>query len=187
MNTKKNVISFILFSIFILAGITYAAEVGKGKIPADQLKKTFKTLPWGVAIWDVDDAITALKSKGSMVWIDTRPESLFNKGSVAGAELEPYNRSGEKGNDLTKDSLAAILSKKGLSKDTAKIIFFCQGPKCHRSYNATYVAVSSWGYAPENIVWFRAGYPFLFKAVKKDPKLKRKAKRYLNSNGRKQL
>jgi len=47
--------------------------------------------------------------------------------------------------------------------------------------------VSAWGYKPENSIWFRAGYPFLFKAVQDDVKLKRKANKYLSEAGIKQL
>jgi len=60
-----------------------------------------------------------------------------------------------------------------------KVAFFCQGPKCHRSYNASYVAVHDWGFDAAQVVWFRDGYPNLFKAVSENAKLKRKPGRYL--------
>jgi hypothetical protein len=175
----------------LLTGIIFtgaqAEEVEKGKIPAEQLASTFKKLPWGVAIWDVDEAVTQLKSGNKTLWIDTRPESFFKKGTVQGAILLEYNKQGKEGNAMTQETLAKAVSDAGMSKDDGTIVMFCQGPECHRSYNATFVAVNDWGYSPERIVWFRAGYPLLFNAVKDDPKLKRKAKKYLSDEGVKQL
>ena len=99
----------------------------------------------------------------------------------------PYNKSGAEGNLLTAAKLQELLGARGLTKNTAKIVFFCQGPKCHRSYNAAYVAVDQWGYNPENIIWFRAGYPYLFKQVKANAKMRRRAKMYLSDRGLSQL
>ncbi len=164
-----------------------ANEVDKGKIPADQLEKSFKTLAWGVPVWDVPEAVTALKSGKDILWVDTRPESFFKKGTVANAVLLIYNKKGKEDNTLTPESLEKALADNNLTKENATIVFFCQGPKCHRSYNASFAAVTEWGYAPEKIVWFREGYPFLFKAIQADAKLKRKAKKFISDAGVKQL
>ncbi len=164
-----------------------AAEVGKGKIPADQLDKSFKTLAWGAPIWDVDEAVTHLKKGENVLWVDTRPESFFKKGTVSDAVLLIYNKKGMAENTLTPESLEKAMADKGIAKDKATIVFFCQGPKCHRSYNASFAAITEWGYPAEQIVWFRAGYPHLFKKVQSDAKLKRKAKRYISEDGVKQL
>jgi hypothetical protein len=177
----------MVISLGILVGGAIAEEVDKGKIPADQLDKSFKQLAWGAPIWDVDEAVTALKGGEAVLWVDTRPESFFKKGTVRDAVLLIYNKKGMEENTLTSESLEKALTDKGISKDSAKIVFFCQGPKCHRSYNAAFVAVTDWGYKPENIVWFRAGYPLLFKAVQGDAKLKRKAKKFISDDGLKQL
>lgn len=128
----KKVLSFA--SLFMLlftfvSGTLYANEVGKGKIPQDQLSKSYKKLPWGSPIWDVDDAIAQLKTKEKMLWIDTRPGSFFKKGTVRDAMLLTYNQSSKKGNQMTQETLAAAIAKTGLSKDKVKIAFFCQGPK----------------------------------------------------------
>ena len=164
-----------------------ANEVDKGAIPGEHLSKSLKILPWNAAIWDVKEAVTQIKSDEKVLWIDTRPESFFTKGTVKNAILLPYNKTGKKGNDMTEETLAAAVSAAGLEKDTAKIIFFCQGPKCHRSYNASFIAITQWGYSPDNIVWFRAGYPHLMKEVQNNPKLKRKAKKYISDAGVKAL
>lgn len=169
------------------ATIGFAQEVNKGGIPAVQLESSYKKLDWGVPVWDLQEALGSLDSGEKALWVDTRPASFFGKGSVRGAVDLPYDKSGAADNTLTADSLAAALAKAGLSKESAKVVFFCQGPTCHRSYNASYVAVKEWGYTPEQIIWFRAGYPDLFQGIKADAKLKRKAKKYISDEGLKDL
>jgi len=56
------VVIALAFFCFSLATPLIAAEVDKGKIPADQLAKSYKKLAWDVAIWDTDEAATNLKS-----------------------------------------------------------------------------------------------------------------------------
>lgn len=185
---KNVLVSVVCATIFTLIGhLAIAQEVGKAKIPVDQLASSYKQLPWGSPIWDVEESITQLKSDEKVLWIDTRPESFYKKGTVQGAVLLPYNKKDAGDNGLTEESLAKALETAGVDKDSGKIIAFCQGPKCHRSYNATYIAVTEWGYKPENVIWFRAGYPYLLKEIKNNPKLKRKAKKYISDSGVKQL
>ncbi len=186
-NIKCLPFSIFIISLLFLIHSAVAQEVDKGKIPKDQLTSSFTTLSWGCPIWDVDQAVAYIKKGNKALWIDTKPESFFKAGTVKDAILLPYNKTGKKGNIMTQDTLAAAPKDKGLEKDQAEIIMFCQGPECHRSYNATYIAVSQWGYNPEKIVWFRAGYPHLLKEVKNNPKLKRKAKKYLSDAGLKSL
>jgi hypothetical protein len=180
-------ILLLLALTFFLASSVIAQEVDKGKIPTDQLAKAYTTLSWGVPIWDVDIAIQQLKKGKNILWVDTRPDSFFKKGTVRDAVLLIYNKKGMEENTLTPESLKKAMADKGIDKSKATIVFFCQGPKCHRSYNATFTAVTDWGYKPEQIVWFRAGYPFLFKEVQSNAKLKRKAKRYISDDGIKKL
>ncbi len=181
-----HIFTLCMLTLF-LTGPVCAQEVDKGKIPAAQLEKSFTTLAWGVPIWDEETAIAKLKGGENILWVDTRPESFFKKGTVRDAVLLIYNKKGKEENTLSPESLDKALTDKGIAKDQATIVFFCQGPKCHRSYNASYAAVTDWGYTPNQIVWFRAGYPYLFKAVQSNPKLKRKAKRYISDDGVKQL
>ena len=168
----------------LVAGLSFAGEVEKGKIPADHLDKSLKVLPSGILIWDVEEAVAFLKDKEAKVlWVDTRPSSFFKQGTVRDAVLLVFDKSGASYPDgepvCTKESLAAAVEATGADM----VAFFCQGPKCHRSYNAAYKAVTEWGYEPAKVSWFRDGYPNLFKAVNESPKLKRKAKRYLCDNG----
>jgi hypothetical protein len=166
----------VVFGVFCAVG---AEEVDKGKIPAEHLASSCKVMPWGSPVWDTPEALDCMNKKEKVLWIDTRPDSFFKQGSVRNAVLLMFDKSSVGGNDLTKDKLEAAIQAAGLAKDSAKIAFFCQGPECHRSYNAAYVAVKQWGFKPENVIWFRAGYPLLIKEVQGDPKLKRKAAAYL--------
>lgn len=170
----------VLMCLVLLTGSALAQEVGKGKIPADHLASSVKALPWDAAAWDVDEAVAALKnSESKILWVDTRPSSFYKQGTVRDAVLLVYDQTGKSYPDgepvCTPESLKAAMEAVGAET----VAFFCQGPKCHRSYNAAYVAVKEWGYDPANVVWFRGGYPNLFKAVGETPKLKRKAKKYL--------
>ncbi|PLX92640.1 MAG: hypothetical protein C0619_05405 [Desulfuromonas sp.] len=182
---KQSLIKMLLIalSLTLLTTQSFAQEVNKGEIPADHLAKSLTTLPWGVQVWDIDIALEKLAKDDSCVWIDTRPESFFEKGTLRNAILSPYDKTGKEGNMLTADVLAETISQAGKTKDSATVVFFCQGPKCHRSYNASYVAVSQWGYDPARIAWFRDGYPTTLKKVSTDAKLKRRAKRYLSDAG----
>lgn len=181
------IITLGLFAGGMALDVASANEVDKGKIPADQLALSYKALPWGAAIWDVPEAVSHLAPGGKVLWVDTRPESFFTQGTVKGAVLLVYDKKGTASNTLSADSLAKAIADAGLAKESATIAFFCQGPECHRSYNATFVAISEWGYKPEQIIWFRAGYPHLLQDVKADAKLKRKANQYLSEAGVSQL
>jgi len=174
----------LLMCVALLACTVQAQEVPKGKIPAGHLDTGMKALPWGVAAWDVEDAVKGFKSKDhKILWVDTRPSSFFKQGTIRDAVLLVYNKTGSDypaGEPVcSKESLEAAMAAAGADM----VVFFCQGPKCHRSYNAAYVAVTDWGMDPASVIWFRGGYPNLFKAVGNSPKLKRKAKRYLSDEG----
>ncbi len=178
-------LSLFLGGFAISTGIAH--EVDKGKIPSDQLALDYKMLPWGAPIWDVPEAVSHLAPGNTILWVDTRPASFFTQGTVKGAVLLVYDKKGSAANTLSAESLTKALADAGLSKEKATIAFFCQGPECHRSYNATFVAISEWGYKPEHVIWFRAGYPHLLQDVKNDAKLKRKANQYLSEAGVSQL
>ena len=187
MCNRRSIALFIMLTVIIGGSLflqpAIAIEVDKGGIPADHLARSYKKLDWGSPVWDVPEALACLNAKEKVLWVDTRPESFCAKGTVLNAVVIPYNKSGAEGDDLTKDSLVAAIQKAGLAADAAKIIFYCQGPECHRSYNASFMAVTQWGFKPENVIWFRDGYPELFKEIKADSKLKRKASLYLNASG----
>ena len=94
-----------LFTVFLFsAGNLHAQEVEKEKIPEEHLSQSLKNLPWGAQIWDVEEAVEQLKSDEKVLWIDTRPQSFFDMGTVSGAILLPYNQSGKQGNDMTAET-----------------------------------------------------------------------------------
>jgi hypothetical protein len=181
MSHRPLSIMITVASAFILcmSVVSGAQEVDKGQISAEHLADSCKLLPWGCPVWDTQEALASMNSGVKALWIDTRPESFFKQGSVRNSLNLVFDKSTAGPNGLTKEKLQAAIQAAGLSEDSARIIFFCQGPECHRSYNASYVAVKEWGFKSENVVWFRAGYPLLLKEIQGDPKLKRRAVSYL--------
>ncbi|MCK5097385.1 MAG: hypothetical protein KAR45_04740, partial [Desulfobacteraceae bacterium] len=88
----------------------------------------------------------------------------------------------DKANALSKDRLEAEIKKIDPDINSVTVIFFCQGPKCHRSYNAALRSVSEYGMDFTKIVWYRDGYPNLEKYILENPKLKRKISKYLRGD-----
>lgn len=189
MGRKQIATVCIAFALTMLPGYhgVQANEVNKGEIPEAELAASYKALAWGSPIWDNEEMLKAYNEDAKMLIVDTRPDSFYSKGTLKDAVLLAFDKSDAADNGLTEAALAAAVTKAGLTKETAKIVFFCQGPKCHRSYNASFVATSKWGYKAENVIWFRAGYPDLVKQIQEDPKLKRKANKYLSEEAMKSL
>ena len=185
---KKQKIGIIIFlcvlSLF-LAKNSKAQEVPKGGIPEDLLETSLKELSSGIKIWDEEETMAALNGDIDVLLVDTRPRSFFNNGTFKNAIFLIYNKD-EQLSDvnknetavLTKESLEAAMAEAGV--DT--VMFFCQGPKCHRSYNAALRSVSTWGLSVENVVWGRAGYPGLLKYIQADSKLARKMNKYFKGS-----
>lgn len=175
------------------AGLVFAAteckeceEVAKGKIPAQFLDPSLKMLPSGIAVWDVEEAIVALKNKkAKYLWVDTRPGSFLDIGTTKNAVNLVCDLQGvpipeaDAPNAITKDKLLAAMQKIDPETDSVTVIFFCQGPKCHRSYNAALRCVKDYGLGVDQVVWFRGGYPNLEKYILSNPKLKRRITKYL--------
>ena len=160
-------------------------EYGKGKIPAEYKKTSLKKLPIGAEIWDTEEALLALKGKkGKVLWVDTRPKSYYDVGTVKNAALLIYNKKGKlaKSNQMTKESLFAEMDKISKNRDEVIVAFYCQGPECHRSFNAALVAIKEYGLKKSQVVWFRKGYPALFEYMNDNPKWKRKMKKYLQGS-----
>ena len=186
---RKGMMALCMGCALILSSgqLALADEVDKGGIPVAELEGSFKKLAWGSSVWDNDEMLQAYNDDAKILVVDTRPDSFFQKGTLKNAILLAFDKTGSAENGLNEASLAEAISNAGLTKENAKIVFFCQGPKCHRSYNASFVAVSKWGYSPNNIIWFRDGYPELVKKIQDDPKLKRKANKYLSEEAIKSL
>nr|WP_320192269.1 rhodanese-like domain-containing protein [uncultured Desulfobacter sp.] len=192
---KKQYAFFLVVCAMLLCwtGLIFAAteckeceEVAKGKIPAQFLESSLKMLPSGIAVWDVEEAIVALKDKKTKyLWVDTRPGSFLDIGTTKSAVNLVCDLQGEAipeadaPNAITKDKLLAAMGTIDPDINSVTVIFFCQGPKCHRSYNAALRSVKDYGLGVDQVVWFRGGYPNLEKHILANPKLKRRITKYL--------
>ena len=175
------------------AGLIFAAteckeceEVAKDKIPTQFLDPSLKMLPSGITIWDVEEAIPALKDKkAKYLWVDTRPGSFLDIGTTKNAVNLVCDLQGvpipeaDAPNAITKDKLLEAMQKIDPDVNSVTVIFFCQGPKCHRSYNAALRSLKDYGLGVDQVVWFRDGYPNLEKRILSDSKLKRRITKYL--------
>jgi len=181
---KLTLIISILASVIFLSNLCFAQsqEVVKGGIPEEFLEKNLKTLPSGISIWDETETMSSLKGEeANVLLVDTRPRSFYKNGTFKRAVLLVYNKDEELSDAsrsetavLTKESLGSSMSEAGADK----VMFFCQGPKCHRSYNAALHSVSVWGLSADDVIWGRAGYPNLLKYVQSNPKSARKMNKY---------
>lgn len=98
-----------------------------------------------------------LHATGQWQFIDVRKDKDYQvTGTIPGSahleyQFEKANYTGK--TQLTQDKLLKILeNKKG-------IVFFCNGPKCPRSYNASIVSVNHWNISSEKIKWYHQGAP----------------------------
>lgn len=189
---KKTVFTLMSFFVCGMLFLGHAEEckecieVAKGKIPPQFLDKSIKSLPSDIAIWDSPEAIEALNDPDAKIlWVDTRPESFYTIGRVKGSVLLLCDLKGapitgeDKKIELTEEKLRAAMAEIDPDISKVKVAYFCQGPACHRSYNAAIRSVSDYGFPASQIIWFRDGYPGLLEYVNNDPKLKKRITRYL--------
>ena len=190
-HTRLLLIALLLFAVLYAPVIGFAqclecSEVAKGKIPDKFLDKAVKILPSSILIWDNEEVIHALKDKnGQYLWVDTRPGSFLKIGTIKNAVNLVCDLNGipipaaDLDNAISKEKLVAEMEK--INPDISKVfvIFFCQGPKCHRSYDAAIRSVAEYGFSPSKVVWYRDGYPNLEKEVLDNPKLKKRISKYL--------
>lgn len=162
-------------------------EVAKGKIPEKFLDLKLKDLPSGISIWDVPEALKALTEKTpNVLWVETRPSIFYNMGTIKNSVLLICDLKGnpipeaDKENEITKDKLIDAMKKINSDISKVTVVFFCQGPKCHRSYDAAIRSVIEYGISASQVVWFREGYPNLEKFIFNNPKLNTKKSLYLS-------
>lgn len=181
---------FVLFSLSVYAlECSECVEVDKGKIPEKFLNKQLKDLPSGIAIWDVTESIKALTEKTpNILWVETRPSIFSKMGTIKNSALLVCDLIGkpipaaDKPNEMTKEKLLAEMKKINSDISKVTVVFFCQGPKCHRSYNAAIRAVKEYGLSASKMVWLRAGYPDIEKKILNTPKLNAKRTLYLQGS-----
>lgn len=125
-NTKL-VICFVLllFSSFVVA---------EKKDAPESLDGTTKV--------SAEDVIDLIESSDDLVVIDARKNSDREKGWIEGSVGLPNT-------ETNADSLAKVLP----SKNTP-VVFYCNGVKCGRSYDAAKIAL---GHGYSKIYWFRGG------------------------------
>ncbi len=97
----------------------------------------------GTTVITTDDIYKLAASKPNLVIIDSRRKEEYEKGHIEGS-ISLLNTK------MTQDNL-----KKLVATTDTPVIFYCNGARCMRSYNASKVAVD-WGY--KNIYWFRGGW-----------------------------
>ncbi|WP_321492332.1 rhodanese-like domain-containing protein [uncultured Desulfobacter sp.] len=176
----------LIGSVFAATDCKECEEVDKGRIPEQFLDHSLKMLPSGIVIWDLEEAIPALKDKDAKyLWVDTRPGSFLEIGTIKNAVNLVCDLQGvaipdaDAPNAITKEKLVTAMETIDPNVNAVTVIFFCQGPKCHRSYNAALRSIKEYGLSIDKVVWFREGYPNLEKHILSDPKLKRRITKYL--------
>ena len=195
LNTSINKCFYTLFFMFLIGAISFSfagecaecKEVAKGAIPEKFLDESVKELPSGIKIWDTKEAFAGLENaEAKTLWVDTRPSSFFKQGTIIKAILLVCDLKGkdipaeDKDKAMSKEKLLAEMKKIDADINNVKVVFFCQGPECHRSYNAALRSVSDYGLDVSKIVWHRGGYPNFETHIKNDPKLNRRVTKYLS-------
>lgn len=102
----------------------------------------------GAKTIDVTEA-EALFNDDSVVFIDPRKESDFNRSHIPGAiHLDIKGKS----TNLSETTLSEATE----GDKATKIVFYCNGPSCPRSANSC-VKAAGWGFT--NLYYFRDGLP----------------------------
>ena len=132
---------YLAFFLILLSSNLYA---GKVKTP-DSLE--------GATIVDAAK-VKELMAAGATA-IDTRKGLEYAEAHIKGAIHVAYKEKSEKKADfdMAKDKWK---TKKLPADKNAKIILYCNGPTCWKSYKSSKTAVSL-GY--KNVYWFRGGLP----------------------------
>ncbi len=138
-----------LLKIFFLLLLISASSFAKPNTP-----DASTALKYGVTLVDTQRALS-LQKEGA-VFVDTRKVPEYAVENIEGAISAYYD---EKGGDKNKvadfDSSNDIYHNARLPKDkTTKLIFYCNGIKCWKSYKAAVMSAKD-GY--KNIFWLQSG------------------------------
>lgn len=97
----------------------------------------------GATVITTEEIITLITSKPELVIIDSRRNEEYKKGHIEGSIA-------------LLDKTMTLKSLKNIAPNhNTPLLFYCNGIRCMRSYNASIKAIS-WGYT--NIYWFRGGW-----------------------------
>ena len=139
-----------LFKIFLLISALFVSSIfAKPDTPDAQT-----ALKHGVKLVDTNWALT-LQKEGA-IFVDTRKVPEYAVENIDGSISAYYD---EKGGDKNKiadfDNTNDIYHNSRLPKDkTAKLIFYCNGIKCWKSYKAAVISARE-GY--KNVFWLQSG------------------------------
>lgn len=122
--------ALMLGALCVVSSATYA-----GKEPAPETVHGAETI-------SVEKA-KSLFDKG-VVFVDVRKDKDWDAGRIPGAVHIESKKA------FTDASLGEV------AKKDQEIVLYCNGPKCHRSYNSTVKAVD-WGYS--KVYYYRDGFP----------------------------
>jgi len=113
-------------------------------------------LAYGAKYISVSDA-KALYDNGA-IFLDTRKPLQYSKQHIKGAKRAYYNEKGGNKNKLAKwDNSKDKFKTKDIPSDkNTKLITYCNGKNCWKSYKAA-VALTKMGYT--NVNWLREGIP----------------------------
>ncbi len=90
-------------------------------------------------------------------FVDVRKDrDLREKGTIPGSYHAEYKFEGSEYKGATRLTQRTM---RRLLEDYDGVVFFCNGPKCPRSFNACVVAVQAWGVPGSRIRWYHNGVP----------------------------
>lgn len=138
--TKRNCLTVLMMCL-----LCFPALAKKKKVSTpDQLA--------GATIVKKADVQRLLK-EGAKIF-DVRKKLEFKEAHVDGATYLPYKEKSKKVADFDMSKDKFDISK--LPAKDSKVIFYCNGKTCWKSYKASKTAIKNgW----KNVYWFRGGYP----------------------------
>lgn len=135
--SKSGCFSFFyqFFVVFLSIALFAPAASAEDFIAPEQID--------GVTRVTAEQVVDLVSTESELVIIDSRKPGQFIKGHIQGARNIQDTK-------MTEELLAKHVPSKSMP-----VIFYCYGPKCLRSANASTHA-KKWGYT--RIYWFRGGW-----------------------------
>ncbi len=143
-----------LLSIFSLATLACTLNPGYEGYNKDKAKGEPVTAgdpAPGLKLLTPTDALNLIEND-KYVFIDTRPERLYQKCKIKNSKLHPYAIPGDAENTLTQEIV------KGYIDAGKTVVFYCNALKCYRGLNAA-IQACQWGIPTDKIIWLAEGVP----------------------------